>query len=324
VFSTRDKILIALSQGERGGVRGMVSGVALAKHLKMTRASIWKHIKALRAEGFPIKTHKASGYGLTVPFDFSLLKGEASKGVRFWRPHYQFSTLSTQRLAMQAAGQTVPEGHLWVVEKQTAGRGRLDRTWESHFGGLWMSLLLRPAITPSRIPSLPLVIALSMAEAIENETDVQTFLKWPNDIVVKTPVGWRKIAGVLTDLSAEVDRVRWVVAGIGVNVNNRLSPALSDLAISLSSLTQQTHSRADLLKAFLDHFGRAYRRFEKRGFDVFRQAYWERYSRPNEPVRLKTAEGIVRGVARGVDAYGALIVESQHKIKSVWEGEIVL
>ncbi len=302
----------------------MISGSYLAGRLGMTRASVWKHIKALQAEGFPIKTRKASGYGLTLPYDFSLLKGEASRGLRFWKVHYQLSATSTQTLAKYAAEQGTAEGNLWIAEKQTAGRGRLERQWESGLGGLWMSLLLRPAIAPSWIPSLTLVSALSLVEAIQSETRLPVRLKWPNDVVVKTAKGWRKVAGILTEMSAEIDRTRWVVIGIGANVNNPLSPALVDRAASLSALLDRPLNRASLLKAYLSRFGSAYRRFEKVGFDAFRQAYWHHYSRPDEPVQLKTAQGHVRGIARGVDARGALLVESHNQTKSIWEGEIVL
>jgi BirA family biotin operon repressor/biotin-[acetyl-CoA-carboxylase] ligase len=320
VYSTRAKILLALERAPRK----MVSGATLAKQLGLTRASVWKHVKALRAEGFPIQTRKASGYALAQAYDLSLLRGEATHHLRFWKAHYQFSVRSTQEQAKYAAGQESPEGHLWLAEKQTAGRGRLDRRWDSGLGGLWFSLLLRPAIAPSRVPSLTLIAALVLAEAIERETGLPARLKWPNDVVVKTAKGWLKVAGLLTEMSAEVDRTRWVVLGIGLNVNNRLPASLASQATSLGTLARKTFSRAVLLHGFLDAFGRTYRRFEKAGFEAFKSSYWQRYSRPNEPVRLKTAKGMVRGIARGVDARGALLVESQQHTQSIWEGEIVL
>lgn len=320
MFTTRDKILLALEQAPNG----LLSGAALAARLGLTRASVWKHVKALRSEGFPIRTRKASGYALTAPFDFSLLKGEVGRDLGFWKIHYQFATPSTQLLAKHAAEQNAPEGHFWIVEKQTAGRGRLDRSWESDLGGIWMSLLLRPAIPPALVPSLPLVTALALTEAIQSATGLSARLKWPNDVVVKTPAGWRKVAGILTEMSAEVDRARWVVIGIGINVNNRLSPGLKTIGATLSALTGRQLSRAELLKHFLDHFGKTYRRFEKAGFAAFQSLYWQRYSRPNEPVKLKTSQGLVRGIARGVDGQGALVVEFQNQTRSFWEGEIVL
>jgi BirA family biotin operon repressor/biotin-[acetyl-CoA-carboxylase] ligase len=303
----------------------MVSGAALANRLGMTRASIWKHVKALQAEGYPIKTRKASGYVLSSPFDFSLLKGEAARGLRFWMLHYYSSTSSTQLLAKAAAEQGAAEGGIWLAEKQSSGRGRLDRRWESHLGGLWMSMLLRPSIAPSRVPALTLVTALTLVETIQRETHLPVRLKWPNDIVVKTPQGWRKVAGLLTEMAAEVDRAKWVVIGIGINVNNLLPASLSKIGVSLSAMMAQAPlNRASLLRTFLHRFSGSYRRFEKSGFDAFRHAYWRQYSRPDEAVQLKTSEGTVRGVARGVDAHGALLVESHHQTTPVWEGEIVL
>jgi BirA family biotin operon repressor/biotin-[acetyl-CoA-carboxylase] ligase len=319
VYSTRDKILLAFEQGPR-----VISGSALAARHGLTRASVWKHIKALRKEGYPIQTRKASGYTLTRPFDFSLLKGEAALGSKFWNVHYYASTASTQLLAKTAAQNGAAEGNLWITEKQTAGRGRLDRRWESGLGGLWMSMLLRPAIPPSRVPSLTLVAALSLVETIREKTHLPVKLKWPNDVVIKAPGGWRKVAGILTEMSAEVDRTQWVVIGIGVNVNNRLPNALSNRGLTLSSLLDAPLNRATLLKAYLERFSRFYRRFEKTGFEAFQRSYWRLYSRPGEKIELKTAEGVLRGVARGVDAHGALLIESHNQTKSIWEGEIVL
>ena len=347
MYSTRDKILLALENSPRH----MISGASLAGRLGLTRASVWKHIHALRAEGFPIRARKASGYRLSEPFDFSLLRGEAARalpalppvrsmeegppplthwtragrqGLRFWKIHYQFSTASTQAQAKAAAEQHAAEGNLWVAEKQTAGRGRLNRTWDSALGGLWVSILLRPAIVPSRVPSLTLVTALALAEAIQSETGLAARLKWPNDVVIETPKGWRKVAGILTEMSAEVDRTRWVIIGVGVNVSNRLPQALADRAVSLSALARAQVNRASLLKAFLSRLGTAYRRFEKSGFEAFRELYWRQYSLPDKAVQLKTSQGRRRGIARGVDGHGALVVESQHQTTSIWEGEIII
>src|SRR4029077_2895368 len=164
----------------------------------------------------------------------------------------------------------------------------------------------------------------TLAEAIQDLTRLPARLKWPNDVVMQTSQGWRKVAGILTEMSAELDRTRWVVVGIGLNVNNSLSAYLKGRALALSTCLGQQLSRAALLRSFLDRFGKSYRRFEKSGFDAFRVSYWDRYSQPDEPVRLRTARGLVNGIARGVDARGALVVESKNKIKSIWEGEIVL
>lgn len=321
MYTTRDKILLALNHAYPRAV----SGSYLAKQLELTRAAVWKHVKALREEGFPVKADKVEGYTLAEPFDFSLLKGDLSHALRFWKVHYQFSTASTQTQAKTAAEQAASEGNLWIAEKQTSGKGRLERTWESSLGGLWLSLLLRPAIAPTRIPSLTQVAALALTQAIQSKTQLAVKLKWPNDVVVKTAKGWRKVAGILTEMSAEVDLTRWVVIGIGVNVNNHLPASLSVLGVSLHAITGKTLSRAALLKAFLDKFGSTYRWFEKSGFEPFRNLYWQQYSRPDEPVKLKTSQGVIRGIARGVDGHGALVVESPNKkTTAIWEGEIIL
>ena len=320
MFSTRDRLLLALARAPQR----TASGADLARRLGLTRTAVWKQINALKVEGLSIKTRHANGYQLSTPYDVSLLEGPFSQKAGFWKAHYQFSVTSTQTLAKQAAETGTPEGHYWLSEKQTAGRGRLERTWDSAIGGLWFSLLLRPDISPALVPSLTLVVSLALAESIRELTHVQARLKWPNDVVVETPGGWRKVAGILTELSAEVDRTRWVVVGIGVNANNVLDPSLARRATTLSDLCGRLIVRADILSAFLNRLGKAYRRFEKSGFEAFRKPYWQLYSRPNAAVQLKTSQGVVSGVARGVDARGALVVESQKQIQSIWEGEIVL
>jgi BirA family transcriptional regulator, biotin operon repressor / biotin---[acetyl-CoA-carboxylase] ligase len=320
VFTTRDRILLSL--GEKPGT--LCSGASLARQLGITRASIWKHVKALQREGFPIRSSGAQGYTLAETFDLSLLRGDVWKSLKFWKPHYQISTTSTQRQAREAAEQSAPEGHFWIAEKQLSGRGRLDRKWESGFGGLWFSILLRPAVPPAAIPALPLVAALTLAKVLERQYELNARLKWPNDVIVQTTSGWKKMAGILTEMSAEIDRTRWVVIGIGLNVNNILPRELRKQATAVIDLTQRPANRAALLKAFLNSFAKTYRQFEKMGFKHFKADYWHRYGRPNTEVQLRTSRGVVWGSPCGVDDNGALVVESKGSTQSIWEGEIVL
>jgi BirA family biotin operon repressor/biotin-[acetyl-CoA-carboxylase] ligase len=319
VFTTRDKIALSLD-GQKGRV---ISGAALAKEFRLTRAAVWKHIKALQQQGLPIVTRKASGYRLREAFDFSLLRRDAARRNRApW--HYQWSVRSTQELAKYAADQGAGGWELWLAEQQTAGKGRMDRAWESGLGGLWFSLLIRTELAPTRVPALALVIGLCLVEVLEKRLKLPVKLKWPNDLVLKTDTGWRKIAGVLTELSAEIDRTRWIVAGIGLNVNNSLPAALKRTAVSLREITGETYDRSAILEAFLKQFKAAFSRFEREGFEAFQQAYWNHYSQPDSPVELNTAQGSLRGRVTGVDARGALLVESGKQTQAIWEGEIVL
>jgi BirA family transcriptional regulator, biotin operon repressor / biotin---[acetyl-CoA-carboxylase] ligase len=319
-MSTRDSLLRAF-KGREGKV---VSGADIAKKLGLTRTAVWKQINALRAMGLPIKSTERNGYRFEGPADFSLLAPRFSASVQSWiTPHTNFSTFSTQKLAKAAAAQGAREGELWMAEVQSAGRGRLERKWESPFGGLWFSLLLRPRVSPADVPPLAQVVSLAMAAAIESLYKVKALLKWPNDIVVMTKHGRRKIAGILTEMSGEMDRTNWVVVGIGVNVHNSIPSPLASVGSSLYMVTGQVVPRIELLDRFLTYFHKSYRVYLTDGFTSFRDSYWKRYWAPDQPVRLQTSRGLVRGTARGVDARGALLVESGRKIESLFEGEIV-
>jgi BirA family biotin operon repressor/biotin-[acetyl-CoA-carboxylase] ligase len=236
-------------------------------------------------------------------------------------------------LAKAGAAAGLPEGHLWIAETQTKGRGRLERSWESGYGGLWFSLLLRPKLPPGRVTPLTLVAGLALRQAVEDSTGVRAKLKWPNDLMVASPragaaplpmgEGYKKLAGILTEMSGQMERTEWVAVGAGLNVTNALSPDLSRRACSLLDVTGKVCPRARLLAAFLGNFDKAYRRFAVEGFGPFRKAYWKHYLAPDLPVRLKTAGGLVSGIARGVDDAGGIMIEFRRKISVFTEGEII-
>jgi len=304
-----------------------VSGQSLAKQLKVTRAAVWKQIRSLQALGFPIRSHAKLGYSLDVTASFPLLAPQFAPPLSHWaKPHLELSTTSTQILAKRAAHAGVPDGHFWVSEVQTHGRGRLGREWNSGFGGLWWSVILRPQVAPSKAGTVGMLAALTLAETIQAVTGQKAHLKWPNDILLKTPTGWRKVAGFLTEMSGEMGKTEWIVLGIGLNVHNRLPEGLSRLATSLSEQSNKGKkiSRETLLEDFFRRFLVSYRLWQREGFERFREAYWKRYFQPGEPVALRTGEGLVRGIARSVDPSGAIIVESRRKNRAILEGDIIL
>jgi len=334
-----------------------ISGEALARALKVTRAAVWKQIRALQALGFPIRSHAKRGYSVDVSSPFSLLNPHFSTPLSHWaKLHLELSTASTQILAKRAAHSGVPEGHFWVSEVQTQGRGRLGRQWNSGFGGLWFSLILRPQVPPSRASSIGMLAALTLAETIQAVTRQKTYLKWPNDIVLKANLHsvlcnqpqhskfssesrsqrlitecrvqsnnpWRKVAGFLTEMSGEMGKTEWIVLGVGLNVHNRLPESLGGVATALSEHSQTTISRETLLADFLKRFQGAYRTWQREGFEAYRQPYWKRYFQPDQRVQLRTGSGMIRGLARSVDPSGAIIVESRRRNRAVLEGDIIL
>ena len=317
-MSIRDSLLRALD-GKPGQA---VSGEQLARRLGVSRTAVWKQIKMLKSLGLPLQSTGRQGYILKTPFDKSLA---SYRGPAWIHPHYQVSTASTQTMAKAGAASGLPEGHLWMAELQTKGRGRLDRRWDSAYGGLWFSLLLRPRLSPLRVAPITLLAGLCLREAIQKVCKVQARLKWPNDIVVASPRhADKKLAGILTEMSGQLERTEWLVIGVGVNVNNILPVNLSPLAVSLYALTGAVTARSRLLDAFLASFHAGYARFCKQGFAPFCESYWKHYAAPGQPVRLQTSEGIISGRAVGVHASGAIVIKSGEKTRMCSEGEIVL
>jgi len=316
-MSIRDSLLRALD-GKPGQA---VSGEQLARRLGVSRTTVWKQIKLFKSLGLPIESTGRHGYLLKAPFDRSLISYRAPAWIQ---PHYQVSTASTQTLAKAGAAAGLPEGHLWMAEIQTKGRGRLDRLWDSGYGGLWFSLLLRPEISPRRAAPITLYSGLCLREAIQKVYKVQAKLKWPNDVMVQSGKHWKKCAGILTEMSGQIDRTDWLVVGAGVNVTNTLPGDLSPLAASLYALTGEVLERSRLLDAFLASFHAGYSRFCEQGFAPFCESYWKNFMVPGRKVRLKTSAGDVSGRAVGVDASGGIMIESRRKTRIFSEGEIVL
>jgi len=316
-MSIRVKLLEAFD-GQPGRI---LSGETLARRFGVSRAAVWKQMQAMKQVGLPIESSGRQGYRLQAPFDSSLARFRSS---RWATPHYFLNTPSTQTLAKAGAAAGLPEGHLWIAETQTKGRGRLERSWESGYGGLWFSLLLRPKMPASRVPPLTLIAGLAVKQAVQKISRVDAKLKWPNDLLVHRHGAWKKCAGILTEMSGQMDRTEWVVIGVGLNVNNTISKDLSERAASLYGLTGKAGSRAEFLDGFLRIFHGAYQQYQKEGFEPFRRAYWNNYFAPDQSVRLVTAVGPIAGIARGVDGSGAIMIESRRKIHAISEGEIVL
>jgi biotin operon repressor BirA-like protein len=220
----RDEILgILMSSRDR-----YISGEVVSQKLGVTRAAVWKHIKRLKDEGFLIDSVPNRGYrlnGWPDRLESAVLKGllHTEEIGRCLEVH---STIdSTNIRCKELALKGAPHGTLILAEEQQRGRGRLGRTWVSPEGtGLWMSLLLRPALVPSQAFRITMVAALAVARAIKNTSCVEAGIKWPNDIIM----GGRKVCGILTEVQVEPEMVQYAVVGIGVDVllrNGAFPPA---------------------------------------------------------------------------------------------------
>lgn len=245
---------------------GFLSGEDIGRELSITRAAVWKGIKKLREEGYEIEAVTNRGYRLTNP-ETMYNKRELEQGLKTKTMgqtiYFYEETDTTNNRARELALEGAPEGTLVVAEKQTAGRGRRGKVWESPLGtGIWMSLVLRPQITPTEASVLTLLCGLATAEAIEAETGLSAGIKWPNDILING----KKAVGILTEMDCEMSEVHFVIPGIGINVNTAsFPPEIAEIATSLYLECGKTVSRRRLVHRVLERLEEHYETFLRTG-----------------------------------------------------------
>ncbi|WP_312108561.1 biotin--[acetyl-CoA-carboxylase] ligase [Brevibacillus reuszeri] len=300
-----------------------ISGEDLSQTCGCSRTAVWKHIEELRKDGYEVEAVRKSGYRLIVAPD-RLSAAEIMAGLHTTRIGQTVfahdEVVSTQPLAHEAAAKGAPEGTLVLAEQQTGGRGRLGRPWHSPKGtGIWMSLIVRPAIPIPKTPQMTLLTAVTIARTIREETGVPVKIKWPNDIFC----GDKKVCGVLTELNAESDRVNYLVIGIGLNANSVQSDfpeELSEIATSLRIESGDEVKRVDFIQQFCRNFEEEYDHFLQHGFQRVKQE-WEKHSYSiGRWVSVQTISQMFEGRAVGLDDEGVLMVEDRagimHKVYS--------
>ncbi|MBM3875164.1 MAG: biotin--[acetyl-CoA-carboxylase] ligase [Verrucomicrobia bacterium] len=319
------QILTAL----RGAGAGAVSGADLSQRLGITRAAIWAHIEELRALGYDIAASPHHGYRLvSTPDvlhadDLVARLGQTHVVGRDVRVFHE--TSSTNDVAEKLARDGAAEGVVVFAESQSEGRGRLGRQWLSPAKkGLWFSVLLRPDLRPQAATQLTVAAATALARAIRSQTGLAPEIKWPNDILLRS----RKTAGILTELSAELDHIRYVIIGIGVDVNVTASdfpPELRKLATSLRIEAGQPVPRADLAVAVLRELDADYARIRAGGFETLADEWEERCTTLGRNVSIHIGDRTVTGRAESLDADGALLVRTQHgRLERIIGGDVTV
>jgi BirA family biotin operon repressor/biotin-[acetyl-CoA-carboxylase] ligase len=296
----------------------------MAAQLGLSRAAVWKRINRLKAQGYAILGSPRLGYRLLAIPD-KLLPEEISQGLKtriLKGPIHHFETLaSTNDLAKEMGAKGAPEGTLVVAEGQTAGRGRLGRGWASPPGaGLYVSLLLRPPLPPTEMPQITLTVAVAVARAIRRATGLVPGIKWPNDLLLQG----KKVAGILTEMETESDQIRYLVVGLGLNINNSEFPTeLQATATSLALAGGRTFSRLDILKSWLEEFEDLYERFLAREFPGILEE-WKKYTVTlGHPVTVRQGPLEISGQALEVAPDGALLIQTgTGEIVRVASGEI--
>lgn len=291
-----------------------VSGEDISRMLDVSRTAVWKHIQGLRREGYLVDSNPRQGYKLMAVPDL-LLPNEILHGLRtsrLGRTIYHFMTIgSTNQEAKRLATDGAAEGTIVIAEHQTSGRGRLSRPWFSPAsGGIWFSLILRPEVQPAHAAKFTFLGAVAVANAIRAVTGLAVEIKWPNDIHFQG----RKLAGILTEMSAELDAINFMVMGIGINVNIEeiVFPAdIREIATSLQRETTQKISRHVLLCNILQQFEALYDRIKAEGFDSVFAAWRTMNCTLGYEVSVSSANQQFIGIAKDIDDEGALIIEKQ-------------
>lgn len=303
-----------------------VSGPTLAHQLGLSRTAVWKQIQRLTAQGFSIQAHPRKGYRLLagpdriIPSELdALLTTERLGRVT----HHLLSTASTNSDAIHLAQQGAAHGTLVLAEQQTAGRGRLDRKWEAPAGrALTFSLVLRPQLPPSSAPQITLISALALVHSIRDQFRIPARIKWPNDILI----AGRKAAGILTEMQAESDRIRFLVLGIGINCNQdreELPGSLRYPATSIAIEYGTTIDRCGFLAALLAALEHQFERLERFGFAGLLEEIAKFSEVLGAQVVVAMGGKTITGRVEGMTAEGALkILTASGSHEVIWAGDI--
>lgn len=321
-FSVDEQVLRLL----RRHPSGFVSGEGIARHLKVTRTAVWKRVQHLRAAGYEIKASRRLGYHLVQAPDL-LTPEEVLPGLKtrtFGRKVHYFPALpSTNTEAYQLALQGGREGEIVIAECQRKGRGRIGRPWFSPaFVNLYLSVILRPPISPHHASLITFVAAVATAEAVERFSGMKPSIKWPNDILVKG----RKLAGLLNEIHSEADRIHFVILGIGINLNvdeNMFPRKIRSLATSLKREMGQAISRKAFLQILLEELEHWYEIFLRKGSSPILKAWRARARIAGKQVKISSFDEVFVGRAVDVDSEGALLVQMRDgKQKRIVAGDV--
>lgn len=302
-LSLKDELLKKLIESKGNPV----SGQKIADELQVSRTAIWKYVKELEKEGYEIGSVRKKGYYLiSIPDQVNKMNIQKFLCTKKYGStiHYRETCESTQIIARNEAQNGAKDGTVVIAEKQTASKGRLSRHWESaHQEGIWMSVILRPHLTLQQAPQMTLVAAVAITKAIIDVTKLTPAIKWPNDLLLNG----KKIAGILTELQADPDRVKAIILGIGINVNQKQFPnEIDGIATSLYKEVGDFVNRAELVAKILLYLERYTAIYEQEGFYPIK-LLWESYSNTiGRKIRATLLQETIEGRAIGLTEEGLL------------------
>jgi BirA family biotin operon repressor/biotin-[acetyl-CoA-carboxylase] ligase len=291
----------------------VISGAKIAREIGVTRLTVWRWIEKLRALGVRVKGHPRTGYQIEEVPDIltpTLLHRRLHPGWLGKRLYHFFKIDSTNSVAMALGEHGESHGTVVIAEEQTAGRGRAGHTWHSEkTNGIYMTVLLRPTISPQQAPLITLLAGLAVRDAIQEQTGLTPDLRWPNDLLF----GRKKFCGILTEMNAEQDQIHFVAVGIGINVNHDHIPKeLCKIATSLRIETKRAQSRIEIVARLLWHLDSYYNRFVTEGPEAIVTRFSEVSSfARGKRVRIETATETYTGTTAGLEPSGLLRVKRE-------------
>lgn len=303
-----------------------VSGEEISKELDVSRTAIWKHIQALKSEGYQIESVPKKGYILKEAPD-RLFPQEITSCLKTkWLGHsicYEDSVDSTNNLAKSLANAGCENGLLVVAEEQGAGKGRLSRGWISPYAkGIWFSVVLKPPFLPQEASKCTLLAAVAVVKSINKLKGVQASIKWPNDVLLNG----RKLVGILTEMNAEFGHINYVVIGTGINTHTTpedYPPEVRDLAVSIAQVAEEPFTRVQLLADILKNMEELYELAVEKGFDPVLDE-WRKYSCTlGQEVKVIAPDETYFGKALDIDSEGLLLVQrADGTVEKVVAGDV--
>ena len=318
----KEKILNML----RSSRTEFLSGEELGRKAGISRTMVWKHIRTLEREGYGIEAVPSQGYRIVSVPDL-LREGDLKPGLKtrvMGREVHLFPDVSsTNTLAMEMASKGAPEGTIVLAEAQTGGKGRRGRKWISPRGNLYLSVVLRPDVPLHKSPVITLMGAVAVASAIRRMYGLKASIKWPNDILISG----RKVCGLLTEMSAEQDRVRHIVLGIGIDANMDLEALPSDVRAQTTTLAVEAGGKIDrtaLLRQLLRELDRWYGVFLADERDIL--AAWRTLNvTTGNRVAISGAGEVLEGLAQGIDDEGRLIIRlDDGTVRTIAAGDVTI
>ena len=306
-----------------------LSGEDLSDVLKISRVAVWKHIKKIQALGYKIESKQKLGYRLVSNTE-KLLPWEITRNLKtreIGKRVYYFQEIdSTQNFAEQIAADKKENGTIIIAEKQTSGRGRLERKWTSPKGGIWFSLIIHPRFEVASSTLVPIAGAVALSKAIKSVLDLETEVKWPNDITLKG----KKVAGMLVNASFQANNIDYLILGIGINfdvdtkkLEKKLSKSPNFYGVNSLRKKGNKTSPALLLKEFLSQFEKVLLQLDKGEKAKIVKEWTKRSDSIGEKISVNTSNGKISGISQGIDNEGALKLKKGKTVKRVFVGDVI-